>query len=85
MNLKSLFSSRTSVPTISEGIRSGVNWILLKSRPSDLEIVLTSNVLASPGTPSIMQCPLQNIDINNCFMISSCPTITFFISLEKSS
>ena len=37
---------------MSDGIRSGVNCILLKSKSSTEAIVLTNNVLASPGTPT---------------------------------
>ena len=36
---------------MSEGIRSGVNWMRLASRPSTLPSVSTSSVLARPGTP----------------------------------
>ena len=44
-------SSSTSEPMMSEGIRSGVNWMRLASRPSTLPSVSTSSVLARPGTP----------------------------------
>ena len=42
----------TSVPVMSLGIRSGVNWMRLKERCSVCESVDTSNVLARPGTPT---------------------------------
>ena len=51
MNLNCLFSSKISLPKISEGIKSGVNCILLKHNPSASETVFTSNVFAKPGTP----------------------------------
>ena len=35
MNLKFLDSSSISEPIISEGIKSGVNWILLNPKPKD--------------------------------------------------
>ena len=40
------------VPMMSAGIRSGVNWMRLKSSESASARVRTSNVLPSPGTPS---------------------------------
>src|SRR6266702_5657814 len=39
-------------PSTSEGIRSGVNWTRLKFRSRVRARVLTSSVLATPGTPS---------------------------------
>ena len=36
---------------MSEGMRSGVNWMRLASSPSTLPSVSTSSVLARPGTP----------------------------------
>ena len=44
-------SSRTLVPVMSEGIRSGVNWMRLKLTSRILAIELTIRVLARPGTP----------------------------------
>ena len=41
----------TSVPVMSEGIRSGVNWMRLKVRFSASASVRISSVLARPGTP----------------------------------
>ena len=40
-----------------------------------LATVLMSSVLARPGTPSKMQCPLQNRAMSICFITSSCPTM----------
>ncbi len=37
-----------SVPVMSVGIRSGVNWMRLKIRPSTWAIVRTSRVFAVP-------------------------------------
>ena len=42
-------SSSTFVPVMSEGIRSGVNWIRLKSMSRIWASVLTISVLARPG------------------------------------
>ena len=46
-----------SVPVMSDGMRSGVNWIRLNCRPSVCAIVRTSSVLAVPGKPVIRQWP----------------------------
>ncbi len=46
-----------SVPVMSAGIRSGVNWIRRKPRLIASAIVCTSIVFASPGTPSSRQWP----------------------------
>lgn len=40
-----------SVPVMSAGIRSGVNWMRLKLRSSVFATELTSSVFARPGTP----------------------------------
>ncbi len=45
-------SSSTLVPVMSDGIRSGVNWIRLKLTSRIRAIELTISVLASPGTPT---------------------------------
>jgi len=53
-------SVRTWVPTMSEGIRSGVNWMRLKLSPRASLAVLHIKVLPSPGTPSIKTWPPAN-------------------------
>ena len=50
-------SWRMSVPVMSEGIRSGVNWMRRNDRLEILATVLTSSVLARPGTPTSRTCP----------------------------
>ena len=42
-------SSMMSVPVMSDGMRSGVNWMRLKTRPSVCAIVRTISVFAVPG------------------------------------
>ena len=69
-------SSMMSVPVMSDGIRSGVNWMRLNTRPSVCAIVRTSSVLAVPGTPVIRQWPPTNRAIITCSRTSSWPTIT---------
>ena len=53
-------SSMMSVPVISEGMRSGVNWIRLNSRPRVWAMVRTIRVFAVPGNPVIRQWPPTN-------------------------
>src|SRR5262245_58430976 len=50
-------SSMTSVPMMSEGIRSGVNWMRLNLRWTACASVLISSVFARPGTPRSRQWP----------------------------
>ncbi len=45
-------SSITSVPVMSVGMRSGVNWIRENSRSRASATVETNRVLARPGTPT---------------------------------
>ena len=45
-------SSITSVPVMSLGIRSGVNWMRLNLRSSTRARLEMSSVFASPGTPT---------------------------------
>ena len=75
-------SSSTAVPVMSDGIRSGVNCTRLNDRCSTSEIVLTSSVLANPGTPTSSTCPWQNMAVSTCSTTSSCPTITLPSSLR---
>ena len=71
------FSSITSVPVMSAGMRSGVNWMRLKVRFSARLSVLIMSVLARPGTPSSRQCPRLNSEINNSSITSLWPTMTW--------
>jgi hypothetical protein len=70
---------------MSLGIRSGVNWIRLKSSDIVRAIVEISSVLASPGTPTTSACPRQKMQVRICSTTSSCPTITFAISVRSAS
>jgi len=40
-----------SVPVMSEGIRSGVNWMRRDVMPITCPMVVTNKVFARPGTP----------------------------------
>ena len=54
-----------SVPVMSEGMRSGVNWMRLKLSPSVCAIVRTISVFAVPGIPVIRQWPPTNSAIKH--------------------
>ena len=62
---------------MSEGIRSGVNWMRLKPMSRIRASVLTINVLARPGTPTSRQCPRVKMAAKICSMTSFWPTMTF--------
>ena len=78
-------SSSTFVPVMSEGIRSGVNWIRLKFTSSTFATVLTSSVFASPGTPTSRQCPPVKIAASSWSITSSCPITTLCSSSRTSA
>src|SRR6476659_1173581 len=56
-------SSRISVPVMSLGTRSGVNWIRWKSRCTASASERTMSVFARPGTPTSSACPPAMSDI----------------------
>ena len=70
-----------SVPVMSDGIRSGVNWMRENFRSSTRAIVWMSSVFARPGAPTIRLLPPTNSVISTCAMTSSCPTMIFFSSV----
>ena len=76
-------SWRMSVPVMSEGIRSGVNWIRRNERPRMRASVLTSSVLASPGTPTSRTWPRAKRPVRSCSTTSCWPTITLPISCAE--
>src|SRR6267143_816974 len=73
-------SSSTSVPVMSEGIRSGVNWMRLKVSESASARVEIKSVLARPGTPTNRQWPREKRAIRSCSITASCPTTRLPIS-----
>ena len=73
-------SSMISVPVISAGIKSGVNWIRLKSRCRTCATVEISSVFARPGTPVMMEWPPVSIEIITWSTTSFWPTMIFRIS-----
>src|ERR1051325_6670952 len=74
-----------SVPVISDGMRSGVNWMRLKSRSRISASVLMSSVLARPGTPTSRQWPREKSAVRTSSMTLSWPTITLPISASMAS
>src|SRR6266540_1157306 len=68
------------VPMMSEGTRSGVNWIREKVPPATVASVSAASVLAMPGTPSSRQWPLASRPTIMRSTISSWPTMTRLIS-----
>ena len=55
---------------MSEGIRSGVNWIRLNWMSRIRARVLTISVLARPGTPTSRQCPRVKMAAKICSITS---------------
>ena len=78
-------SSMTSVPMMSEGIRSGVNWIRLKLICSVCAIVLAMSVFPSPGTPTMSACPRQSRAASRWSSTGPWPTTTRPISCRSRS
>ena len=73
---------------MSLGIRSGVNWMRLKSSLRLLARVRTISVLASPGTPTIRPWPRQKMVTSICSSTFSCPMMTLrisFISVSRAA
>ena len=70
----------TSVPVMSDGIRSGVNCTRRNSRSSVRASVRAMRVLPSPGTPSRSTWPRHRSPMSKCSMISCWPITTFAIS-----
>ena len=78
-------SSRISVPVMSPGIRSGVNWMRENERSSTRARVLISSVLARPGTPSSRTCPPAKRAITISSTTRVWPTMTRPISRRMSA
>src|ERR671937_1172728 len=72
-------------PVTSDGIRSGVNCTRRKSRSSAWASVLTSSVLATPGTPSSSTWPRTSSAATSPETAPSCPTTALAISLRTRS
>ena len=66
-----------SVPVMSEGIRSGVNWMRVNFRSSTCASVWIISVLARPGTPMMRLLPPTNSVSSTWSSTSSWPTMSF--------
>ena len=73
------------MPVMSDGIRSGVNWIRLKLTSRIRAIELTMSVLARPGTPTSRQCPRVKIAARICSITSRWPMMTLPSSATMTS
>src|SRR5918998_6377714 len=60
---------------MSDGTRSGVNWIGANYPPTTVAKLRTASVLATPGTPSSRMCPLASRPTISCSTMCSCPTM----------
>ena len=65
----------TSVPVMSLGIRSGVNWMRENLRCSASATDETISVLASPGTPTSSACPPESSAVRMPSSTSRWPTM----------
>src|SRR4029077_10735041 len=70
-------------PVTSDGIRSGVNCTREKSASSAAASVFTSNVLATPGTPSSSTWPRTSSAATRPDSVPSWPTTTFPTSSRR--
>src|SRR5581483_11977603 len=68
------------VPRMSEGIRSGVNWMRANETSKMRASVRTESVLAVPGTPSRRTCPPASSATVSISTSSCCPTTALCIS-----
>src|SRR6185436_12053844 len=78
-------SSSTSVPVMSAGMRSGVNWMRWNVRFRVSASVEMSSVLASPGTPTNSVWPRANSATSSCSITRRWPMIRLLISAMISS
>ena len=76
-----VFISKIEVPKISLGIKSGVNCMRLKPTSKVFANSFAETVFATPGTPSIKECPLAKIEAISISIMLFCPTITLPISV----
>ncbi len=70
---------------MSEGSRSGVNWMRRNSSPMTWARERAIKVLASPGKSSMRTWPLARTPTSRRFRVSRLPTITFSTSVRMAS
>ena len=66
-----------SVPVMSDGIRSGVNWMRENFSSSTRASVWINSVLANPGTPTTRLFPPTKSDSSTSWTVSPWPMISF--------
>jgi len=77
LNSNSRFSwLKTDTPVMSDGSRSGVNWIRRTVQSIDLASAFASIVLPTPGTSSISRCPSASSTVTATSTTSGLPSIT---------
>jgi hypothetical protein len=69
--------SKTLTPVMSDGSRSGVNWMRRTEQSIDRASALESIVLPTPGTSSISRCPSASSTVSAIRTTSGLPSITF--------
>src|SRR6187399_965059 len=74
-----------SVPVMSDGIRSGVNWMRENFSASTCASVYTSSVFASPGTPMMRLLPPVKSVSSTSLTTSSWPMIALRSSVRMRS
>jgi len=64
---------------MSEGSRSGVNWMRLTVQSTDFANARASIVLPTPGTSSMSRCPSASSTVSAVCTASRLPSITVSI------
>ncbi len=77
--------SKIDTPVMSEGSRSGVNWMRRTEQSMDLASALASIVLPTPGTSSMSRCPSASSTVSESRTTSGLPSITLSTDLRTRS
>ncbi len=68
--------SQMDTPVMSEGSRSGVNWMRRTEQSMERASALASIVLPTPGTSSMSRCPSASSTVSESRTTSGLPSIT---------
>ncbi len=68
--------SQMETPVMSDGSRSGVNWMRRTEQSTERASALASIVLPTPGTSSISRCPSASSTVSASRTTSGLPSIT---------
>lgn len=77
--------SQMDTPVMSEGSRSGVNWMRRTEQSMDRASALASIVLPTPGTSSMRRCPSASNTVSESRTTSGLPSITPSTALRTRS